>query len=73
MKSKLVVIGKFRYNKDLMPNNTEEITRYWLCEDEHDGKLIAKRHMSQTGALGVQCVVTTEEDFHATTRSTVHE
>lgn len=69
MSSKLVVIGKFRYNRDLMPKNVEEITRYWFCEDERDGELIVRRHMSQTGALGVQCVVTTEEDFNATTRN----
>lgn len=69
MSSKLVVIGKFRYNKSLMPKNVEEITRYWFCENERDGELIVKRHMSQTGALGVQCVVTTEEDFNETTRN----
>ena len=69
MSSKLVVIGKFRYAKELMPNNVEEITRYWPCMDERDGELIVRRHMSQTGALGVQCVVTTEEDFNATTRN----
>ena len=73
MSSKLIVIGKFAYRKELMPKGEETITRYWPCKDETDAELIVKNHLQRTGAIGVQCVVTTEEDFHANTRSTVNE
>ncbi len=73
MSSNLIVIGKFAYAKELMPKGIDSVTRFWPCKDEADAELIVKYHMSQTGALGVQCVVTTEEDFNANTRSTINE
>ena len=73
MKSNLVVIGKFKYAGHLMPRGIETLVRHWPCADEADAHKIVRYHMQQTGALGVECVITTEEDYNETTRSTINE
>lgn len=67
MSSKLIVVGRFNYKPELTP--VAEITRWWYCRDEADAQIIVRNHMQKTGALGVKCAVTTEEDFHETTRN----